>query len=106
MRRRLLAAVVATLATCTSLPAGAHEGGMDARGVVKRISDGGLTITTKGGEKSFALTPQTRFIAGKRPATRAELKVGDRVVVHAKRDGPRPEAIEVRGAPREADGHK
>jgi hypothetical protein len=102
MRRKYFAAVAGALALCVSVPARAHEGGTDARGVVKTISDGSLTISTKHGDQSFALTSQTRFIAGKRPVTRAQLREGDRVVVHAKRGGARPEAMEVRGAARES----
>ena len=103
MRFKHLPAMAAAFALCASLPARAHEGGIDARGVLKTISDAGLTVTTNRGDESFALTSQTRFIAGKRPVTWAELKLGDRVVVHAKRDRART-AIEVRSAPRDADG--
>ena len=104
MRGRFLPVVAAVIALGASFPARAHEGGIDARGVVRSISDDELTVTTKHGVESFALTSQTRFIAGKRSVTRADLKVGERVVAHAKRDGARPEAVEVRSPPRKADG--
>ena len=104
MKDKLLIVVAAVVALGGSFPARAHEGGIDARGVVKSISDSELTVTTKHGDESFALTSQTRFIAGKRSVPRADLKVGERVVVHAKRDGTRPEAVEVRGPPRDATG--
>jgi len=102
MRRKYLAAFAAAAVLWAPVVTRAHEGGIDARGVVKVISDDGLTISTKHGDETFALTPKTRFIAGKRPVTRGEVRVGDRVVVHAKRGGARPEAIEVRGGAREA----
>lgn len=104
MRRKYFAAVAGALALCASVPARAHEGGIDARGLVKTVSEDSLTIRTSGGDQSFALTARTRFIAGKRPITRAELREGDRVVVHAKKGNDRPEAVEVRGAPRDTDG--
>ncbi len=104
MRRKYFAPIMAAAALCGSVVARAHEGGIDARGVVQALSDDGLTVRTKRGDETFALTPRTRFTAGSRPVTRAELRVGDRVVVHAKGDGDRPEAVEVRSAARDADG--
>jgi hypothetical protein len=106
MRRKCLAAFAAAVLWAPVM-GHAHEGGIHARGVVTAISDHGLTIsTTKGGEESFALTRETRFVAGKRPVTRAEVRAGDRVVVHAKSTGARPVAVEVIGAPREGAGGK
>ncbi len=104
MRGRHLPVALSALMLSTSLPTRAHEGGIDARGVVKTISDDGVTITTGRGDESFTLTPRTRFTSGTRAATRADLKVGDRVVVHAKRADAQPEAVEVKSAPRESGG--
>lgn len=79
------------------LPVGAqaHQGGHDARGFVSAVSAQELAIKTKHGEEKFVLTPQTEFVRDGSPATLQDLAPSDRVVVHAKKNGTRMEAIEV-----------
>jgi hypothetical protein len=77
------------------LAAGAHEGGHDVRGVLVSVSREDLTVKTSHGSEKFVLTPQTEFVKNGAPATSEELKVSDRVVVHAKKKGGRIEAVKV-----------
>ena len=94
MRAAILAtAVVALLA---APPAKAHEGGVDAKGTVQVVTPERITIETAQGEKSFELTPGTSFARAGSPARREDLRVGERVVVHARERNGGLEAIQVR----------
>ena len=97
MRARILASAVAALLAMSA--AVAHEGGIDARGVVKAVTAERLTIETAGGEKTFSLTPETSYARGSAPARREDLRTGERIVVHARERGDRLEAVEVRAGP-------
>lgn len=77
----------------------AHEGGLDARGTVKEVTPERLVLATADGEKTFSLGADTRFARGREPARREDVLVGDRAVVHARRDGERVHATNVRLAP-------
>lgn len=95
------AAILATAAVALLVvpPAKAHEGGVDAKGTVKVVTAERITIETAQGEKSFALTPGTSFARGGSPARREDLRAGERVVVHAREQNGRLEAILVRAGP-------
>jgi hypothetical protein len=75
--------------------AGAHEGGHDVRGVVVSVSREDLMVKTSHGSEKFVLTAETEFVKDGAPATAADLKAFDRVVVHAKKKGGRMEAMKV-----------
>src|SRR6266702_2026221 len=90
-----------TLLLVTLLPAAsrAHQGGTDAKGVVKEVAADHITIIEHGDETAtFALTPRTEFVVGTTPAKREEIRSGWRVVIHAKKMGGRLEAVLVRTA--------
>lgn len=105
MRTELLALVAVALLAMS--PALAHEGGIDAKGVVKAVTAERITIETPKGERSFALTSETSYARGSAPARREDLRAGERVVVHARERGGRLEAIAVRAGPaRSADSSR
>lgn len=80
-------------------PATAHEGGVDARGVVASASADHLALRTADGkEQHFAVTPRTHVTIGSVAAKIADIKPGMRAVVHGRKDGERFEAVSVRAA--------
>jgi len=95
---RHILAWVAALVVAAS-PALAHEGGVDAKGVVKALVADRITIDTRHGEKIFALTPDTEFVRGSKPVKREDLRLGERVVVHARARQGALEAVQVRAGP-------
>ena len=86
--------ILIAFALC-SVPAFAHEGGHDARGVVTSVDAHELTLKTAQGEEKFILTPETQFVKDGSPATLQDLKASDRVVVHAKKKAGGFEAFKV-----------
>lgn len=80
--------------------ANAHEGGVDARGVVAAASGDHVALRTADGvEQHFAVTARTRVLIGSAAGKIADLKPGMRAVVHGRKDGDRLEAVLVRAAP-------
>jgi hypothetical protein len=67
----------------------AHEGGAHARGTVKEISAERIVLTTaQGAEVAIPMAPSTRILRGKKSIQAAEVRLGERAVVHAaSRDG-------------------
>jgi ribosomal protein S1 len=64
-------------------PAFAHEGGLHIMGTVADVDARHVVVKTKVGKtQSVQVNDQTTYRKGKAPATSADLKVGDRVVVH------------------------
>jgi len=62
----------------------AHEGGEDVTGTIQSVTDNSVTVkTTKGKTVEVKMDAKTEFTRGKAQAKQADLKVGDRVVVHA-----------------------
>lgn len=101
-------AAIATLAS--SLVAFAHGGGKHYMGTVKAVEAGAITVTTKE-EKDVTVSVDaaTKFEKAGQAALPADLRVGERVVVHtAKSDKPgAPKAILVKfGAAPKAPGGK
>lgn len=75
----------------------AHEGGLHARGVVKEASKERIVLTTTEGKLfTAAMGPGTRILRSGQVVGVGEIHVGERAVVHAKRDGERLEATEVK----------
>lgn len=77
--------------------ASAHEGGAHHRGTVKQIDEGRIVLTTpEGNERTVAMGPGTRILRAPVAVPLAEVRVGERAVVHtAMREG-KSEATEVR----------
>ena len=92
---RSLPVLVGFALCATALPAPAHEGGHDARGVVVSVTAGELTLKTKSGEEKFHLAKDTEFVKDGAPASARDLEVGARAVVHAKKKSGRLEAVKV-----------
>jgi hypothetical protein len=70
-------------------PALAHgAGGAHVMGKVRALHGSSLSVEAKGGkEQTIALDAGTKFEKGGAPAAATDLQVGDRVVVHARKDG-------------------
>src|SRR5438046_728343 len=95
MRRQILA--FAFLLQLCGTAALAHGGGPHLKGIASVITADQITVEGTGGRSTVAkITPDTRFIAGKAVGKREDLKEGDRVVVHTRKQGNGLEAIEVR----------
>jgi hypothetical protein len=95
MKRRTL--IAGLLLICTSVLLHAHGGMIHVMGTVVGLTDTSVTVETadkKTVEVSF--TDTTSFMDGSKPATRKELKVGDRVVIHAAKVKDSLQAHEVR----------
>lgn len=87
--------------------AAGHEGGLDARGTIKQIGPDEIVLsTTQGKDQAYALGPDTKFRRGAAPARREDVHPGERAVVHARRDGEKLRATEIRLAPAGAGSKK
>lgn len=65
----------------------AHEGMEHVMGTVATVSDTSVVVeTVKHTKVTVLIDPATKFIHGDAPDSVKDLKVGDRVVVHAKQD--------------------
>jgi len=98
MRSTMAMAVLGTL--LAPALAGGHEAGLHARGTIKEIAPDHVVLTmTEGKDQTYALGPDTKFVRGEAPARREEVRAGERAVIHARRDGERLQATEIRLAP-------
>ena len=73
----------------------AHEGERHIMGKVTAISDNSIAVETAGKEPktvTVAITAQTKFVKSSTTASVKDLKVGDRVVIHAEENGEKLEA--------------
>jgi len=82
----------------------AHEGMHHFLGKVTAVADNSITVETAGKESKVVtvfITPQTKFEKDGSPASQKDLKVGERVVVHAKevKDKKLEAAVVVFGKP-------
>ncbi len=97
--RRALLLALATLLSFSS--AFAHGGLEHVRGTVAKISDQSVTVTTTTGKTvEVLLDAQTTYARADKPIQKGDLKVGDRVVIHAAEKGTTLTAhtVEVGGA--------
>ena len=75
----------------------AHGNEQHIMGTVSNVTDSAITVaTTDGKSVDVALTSQTTFSKNSKTITAKEIKKGDRVVVHAKKNGDKLEAASVR----------
>ncbi len=94
IRRTLIAAL---LLTCTSVLLHAHGGMVHVMGTVTGMTDNSVTVeTTDKKTVEVQFTDTTTFLNGSKPGTRKELKIGDRVVIHAVKVKDALQAHEVR----------
>ena len=82
MNRRTL--IAALLISTVSLIAYAHGGMIHVMGTVTALTDKTVTVSTADKKNiEVLLTETTTYENGTKLATRKDLKVGDRVVIHA-----------------------
>jgi hypothetical protein len=91
-----LLSLIASILLVASL-AFAHGNEHHVMGTVSNVTDSTITVTTSDGKSvDIALTPQTTFTKNDKTITAKEIKEGDRVVIHAKKNGSKLEATSVR----------
>ena len=74
----------------------AHGDEQHIMGTISNVTDSTVTVTTtKGKSVVVALTSQTTFSKEGSKITAKEIKQGDRVVIHAKKNGDKLEAASV-----------
>jgi len=84
-RRVLLFALAPALLSVVAL---AHGGLEHVRGTVAKVSDQSVTVTTAAGKTvEVLLDAQTTYARVDKPIQKSDLKVGDRVVIHAAEKG-------------------
>ncbi len=91
--KRMLAVLILTFAVAGFLAA--HEGMRHMLGKVTAVAENSITVETAGKESkviTVSVTPQTKFEKDGSPASLKDLKVGERVVVHAKENNKKLEA--------------
>ena len=75
----------------------AHGDQQHVMGTVTKVDAASISVkTTTGEEKVVMILSTTKFVKGTAPATAHDLRVGDRVVIHAKPEGNMLDATEVR----------
>jgi hypothetical protein len=83
MKRRVFVAVL--LFACISPVARAHEGMIHVIGTITALTDKSVTVeTTDKRSVEVVLVDTTTYEKASKPAARADLKVGDRVVIHSR----------------------
>jgi hypothetical protein len=84
-KRRALAAIFGILALAL-LPtiASGHGGEEHVIGTVTSVSDASITVKTTAGKMvAVGFDAKTTFARAKQPIQKADIKVGDRIVIHA-----------------------
>lgn len=95
MKRRTL--IAGLLLLFTSVLLHAHGGMVHVMGTVTGVTDNSITVeTTDKKTVEVQFTDTTTFMNGSKPGNRKELKVGDRVVIHAVKVKDSLQAHEVR----------
>ena len=101
MKRRTL--IAGLLLACTAVLLHAHGGMIHVMGTVTAMTDNSVTVeATDKKTVEVQLTDTTTYMNGDKPSSKKELKVGDRVVIHAVKVKDMLQAHEVRfsqGAP-------
>ena len=104
MKRRSL--IAGLLLLCSSVLLHAHGGMIHVMGTVTAVSDNSVTVeTTDKKTVEVQFTETTTFMNGAKPGNRKELKVGDRVVIHAAKIKDSLQAHEVRFTQAPASSH-
>ena len=83
-RRTLFFALASLLLTGIPLRVQAHEGMIHVIGIVTTLTDKSVTVETTDNKRvDVVLADATTYAKNKKAAARSDLKVGDRVVIHA-----------------------
>lgn len=92
--------LLVTLLVGTAFASGllwAHGTEKHVMGTVTAIAPESITVETTSHQiQTVQITSQTKFLKGDKPSSLSDLKVGDRVVIHAKPSGDKLEATEVK----------
>ncbi|MFY9644959.1 MAG: DUF5666 domain-containing protein [Terriglobales bacterium] len=96
--RNVTLSIIATIAILAlSINAFAHGDQQHVMGTVTQIDATSITVKTTTGEvKTVMILADTKFAKGASTITQHDVKVGDRVVIHAKPQGNMLHATEVR----------
>jgi hypothetical protein len=83
----------------------AHGNEKHVMGTVTAIAANSISVETTAHEiQMVQITSQTKFIRSGNPSSASELKVGDRVVIHAKSEGDKLNATEVKSGTQPKSG--
>ncbi len=94
---RWYAALLVVSLVVAGLPAAAHEPTPRAMGVIEMATATRLVVRLADGHAiSYAVTPETRFLVGRRPASLEDARAGRRVVVLARPSSDGMEAVRVK----------
>ena len=74
----------------------AHGNEKHVMGVVTKVDDSSIVVKTKDGDKTVVIVSNTKFTKGTATVTPKDVKVGDRVVIHAMPMGDQLQATEVK----------
>lgn len=102
MKKAFIAIIAVVAMLAASAPAFAHGNETHVMGVVKSVNGDKVTVTTSKGDITVALDSKTTITRGDETATRDDLKVGERVVIHAKKEKGELIATAVKLAPKSA----
>jgi hypothetical protein len=102
---KLLAALLGMLLLATTL-IWAHGGEKHVMGTVKSTAADSIAVITPKGTVTVQINAQTKFLRDGKPSSAADLKVGDRVVIHAKEDHEKLTATEVKSGNQAAPAAK
>lgn len=84
-RVKWIYAIVTTILLSVCSAALAHEGMEHVMGTVVAVADNSVTVeTVKHAKVTVLIDPSTKFIDNDAHASFKDLKIGDRVVIHAK----------------------
>jgi hypothetical protein len=92
--KRISAAVLAVSVALSGL-AYAHGGEPHIRGTVVSATASALIVKTKTGTQTLIVDASTKVLRGKKKAALADVKAGDRVVVHPMKHGEHLMAEEI-----------
>jgi len=74
----------------------AHGNEKHVMGTVTKVEDGSIVVKTKEGDKTVMIMSTTKFVKSTETVTQKDVKVGDRVVIHAMPMGDMLHATEVK----------
>lgn len=83
-KRQGLLAALATICLALTPALFAHGGMEHVQGKVAKVSDNSITVTTTAGKAQDVLVDaKTTYSKANKPIAKSDVKVGDRVVIHA-----------------------
>jgi len=74
----------------------AHGNEKHVMGTVTKVEDGSIVVKTKEGDKTVMVLSTTKFVKGTAAVSQKDVRVGDRVVIHAMPMGDMLQATEVK----------